>query len=50
MTAHFDKNSPSSECQPDSIIQRTSRKTESRKSKTSKSRRSQRIKDGKNSK
>jgi len=50
MTIHFNKNSCSSKCQSDSIIQRTSRKTKDRKSETSRSRRSQRIEGGKNSK
>ena len=45
MTAHFDKNPPSSEYQSDSTIQRTSRKTKYRKSETNRSRRNQRIED-----
>ena len=50
MTANFNENSPSSECQSDSTIQRSSGGTKERKSKTSESRGSQRVGGRKNPK
>ena len=48
MTICFDKNSSSCECQSNSMIQRTYRRTKSKRSETSKYGRSQRIEGGKN--
>ena len=48
MTANFDENLPSSECQLKSVIQEPSRRTEKRRIKTSRSRRSQRMGGRKN--
>ena len=48
MTANFNEDLFSSECQSSSMIQRTSEETESRESKTSGSRESQRMGGRKN--
>ena len=45
MTANVDKNPSGCECQSDSTIQGTSRKTEKRRRKTNRNRRSQRVED-----
>ena len=38
MTAHFNENSPGSECQSNTMIQRTSGRTKSKRSETSRDR------------
>ena len=48
MSANFDENSPSCECQLSNAIQGTSRRTESREGETSRSRESQRVGSRKN--
>ena len=48
MAANFNENPSGSEYQSDSMIQRSSRRAEKRRSKTSRSRRSQRVGSRKN--
>jgi len=50
MTANFDENPPSGECQLSGVIQGTSRRIKNRGSKTSRSRGSERVEGRKNTK